>query len=77
MKTERILIGFRSGTSAFERNQHIRLELEKRCFTEIIKGVLIRSDGTQSERFYENQELEEAVSIEIHYKCLSPKILDS
>ena len=77
MKTEKILIGFRSGSSAFERNQHIRLELEKRCFAEVIRGVLIRADGTQTERIYENRELEEAVSIEVYYKCSSPNIPDS
>ena len=76
MQTEKLLIHFRSGSNAFERNQQIRLELEKRCFTEVIKGVLILEDGTQSDRIYENRELEEATSVEIYYKCSSPKIPD-
>ena len=67
MKTEKLLIDFRSGTSAFERNQQIRLELERRDYKEVLKGILIRQDGTLSEKFYENHELEKADRIEIHF----------
>lgn len=69
MKTQKLLIDFRSGTNAYERNMHIKLELEKMGFVEVVKGILILPNGSYSDKIYEDQEIEEANSIEIHYTC--------
>ncbi len=67
MKVEKLLIEFRSGANAYERNMHIKHELENRQFVKILKGKLIYPDGTSSDRIYENKEIEEAESVEIDF----------
>jgi len=68
MRVKKLLIDFRPGTSAFERNQLIRDEMDGVHFSEIVDGRLISSDGQVSEEYYENDLIEQAESIEIYYR---------
>lgn len=66
-EVEILLIHFLPDTSAYERNMLIKHELEKRTYKILIKGILIKPDGSRCEKIYEDHEIEKAIGIEIFY----------
>jgi len=68
MEIKKPLIDFQPGTTAFERNKLIRDAMDKVCFSEIVNGRLIGTDGGITDGYYENRLIEKADRIEIYYK---------